>query len=189
MNEREMFARLMTLRDSAGELHYERISLAAKLLANKGWVEDPTGGGGDESKSLDRLESECFGDICGLVSLNSLLDLYANVSDKKVWRKANWNLSKIWSDYKASQKPEKANGKKLPTSRAAREYTNPNSFRDLTPSRQVQEYTRVLSRVETDSEKIERLEAELIEKDETIRKLKEEIKRYKQGAKNLFQIA
>lgn len=59
-----LFAELKMLRNETGRKHFDRIVKAIKCLEDKGWVEAVDGGGGDESKAIDRLETECFGDLC-----------------------------------------------------------------------------------------------------------------------------
>jgi hypothetical protein len=105
MTSSQIYAKLLSLRDSTGERHYERIKLASQLLADHDWVADPAGGGGDESKALDRLEAEAFADICGIISLPQLLEIFHHVPDLADWKKAKFNLRKIWADYNASRKP------------------------------------------------------------------------------------
>ena len=156
-NATRLYARLMSLRDKAGETHFERIGLAAQLLTDREWVGDPQGGGGDEGKALDRLEQECFGDICGLISLPRLLEVYQAVPDVEDWRRAKFNLAKIWAAYQAARRPTARAGSRGPREPAG--YVRPDEFSELTPGRQRQEYERVYKAEERSEARIERLEA------------------------------
>lgn len=157
-NATRLYARLISLRDKAGETHFERISLAAQLLTDRGWVEDPQGGGGDEGKALDRLEAECFGDICGLISLPRLLEVYAAVPDVEDWRRAKFNLPKIWAAYQAARRPTARAGSRGPREPAG--YLRPDEFPELTEGQKRKEYERVYRAYERDESRIARLEAE-----------------------------
>ena len=186
MTGTQIYARLMNLCDQTGEKHHERVALADKLLKDKDWVRSPEGGGGDENKAIDRLETQCFGDLCGAVSLPQLLELYHNVPDVAVWRKHRFNLKKIWADWKAKQPARKT--REVPH-RATREFTPAVEFAELPPARQRAEYARALKAVETDADKIVRLEKENgLLRDEN-KYLKTEIARLKDGVRNVFRIA
>src|ERR1700722_10779062 len=71
----DLYVRLLAMRSESGSLVYKRLQLCNSLLSDHEWVESQEGGGGDEGKAIDRLESECFGDLCGLMSLPQLLEV------------------------------------------------------------------------------------------------------------------
>lgn len=107
MTGKQLFLQLVDLRDEAGAVHYQRVAMAQQLLADKEWVTDRTGGGGDEDKALDRLEAECFGDLCGLISLPQLLEIYHHMPDIRQWQKHKFNLAKIWKEWRGRQPKRK----------------------------------------------------------------------------------
>lgn len=101
---RSMYVRLVDLRNEAGAKLYQRLTLARDLLVNHEWVEDPAGGGGDESISLDRLEDNCFADLCGAVSLPDLLEVLRKIPAEKTWKANKYNLRRMWAEMKARAK-------------------------------------------------------------------------------------
>lgn len=188
MTGSEMYVRLRNLCNKAGVTHYDRIKLASELLQDRGWVTSPDGGGGDENQAIDRLEKDCFGDLVGLIHLPNLLELYHNVPDIEDWQKARFDLKKIWSDWKSRQTPKKVTKTEVQY-RATKDLTPPLSFPELTPAQAKKEYTRVYQATETQAEKIVRLEDRVAVLEKENATLKEEISRYKKGARELFKIA
>jgi hypothetical protein len=154
----KLFARLVLIRDKAGAAHFQRVQIAAKLLADKTWVEDEAGGGGDEDRALTRLEQDCFGDICGLMSLVQLLELYNGVPDFKDWKTARFNLRRLWADYRAKQNPEPARRTQKGPRRVA-SYVTPSTFEELSPAMKRHEYERVYFALGRMTEKAASLEA------------------------------
>lgn len=114
MTGREMYAELVNLRNQAGQNIYQRLKIADQLLSNKDWVEDETQGGGDISKACDRLEQDCFADLCGVLSLPQMLEIYKHYKSEKTWRDNKYNLRKMYWAMKEVQKPSKQN-KQEPT--------------------------------------------------------------------------
>ena len=100
-----MYVRLLNLRNSAGQQMYQRLTLCQRLLADRAWVESPEGGGGDEGRALDRLEDECFGDVCGAMSLPQLLEVLEKVPSESAWKANKYNLRKMWAEMKAHNAP------------------------------------------------------------------------------------
>jgi hypothetical protein len=181
MTAQETFTELRTLRDSAGEFHYKRIALADRLLKDRDWVTSPSGGGGDESKALDRLEQDCFGDLCGAIGLPNLLEIYHHVPDVKDWRKHKFDLKKIWAEWKARQTPERRPVPVSPASRQPRPLTTPAQYEELTPVQARREYERAFKVAESDKRRADRLEEEnKVLKAENAR-LKEAIRQFKNG--------
>ncbi len=99
---KEDFVRLLDLRNQAGATLHQRLVLANKLLSDKEWVDDPTQGGGDESRAIDRLEEECFGD-CGGMPLPEMLEVLHQVPELSVWKRNKFNLRKMSAELKARQ--------------------------------------------------------------------------------------
>lgn len=183
----QMYVRLVQMCNSVGEDHYERIALADKLLKDRAWVESPDGGGGDENRAIDRLERNCFADIVGVVGLPQLLDLFHNVQDRETWKRAKWNMRQLWSDWNAKQKPKPS--KKGPHVQRVRDFTPPMEFGQLTPSAAKNEYARAVKAIESDAEKIARLEAENQSLRDENTRLKGEISRLKRGVTEALKIA
>ncbi len=179
----EMFAELISLRNEAGEKHYQRVKLAANLLKDKDWVESPAGGGGDENRALDRLEVECFGDLCGLVSLTNLLELLHHFPKLEDWQRHKFNPSRMWVEYSQKTKGTK---KKDSTPRKVAELPTVAEFEQFSPNTQKRTYERVLNRIETDIQKIERLEQENSALREENKTLKARIRDIKDGARKLI---
>ena len=133
------------------------------------------GGMGDEDKALALLETTCFLDLCGLITLPQLLDVYHNIPDIAVWRRYKFNLRQMWADWKAKQKPEQPARRKA-DHRPPADLVPPNSLAGLTPGQQRKEYEKTYRRVEMDGQKICRLEAENISLRAQNESLKEEIR-------------
>lgn len=191
MTGKQLFAKLKDLRNNAGESAYNRLALCAHLLTDRGWVEDPSGGGGDEDKALTRLEGECFADLCGAVTLSQLLDIYAHVPDLATWKVAKFNLRKLWADLSASRRPQARSEPRNGTGqkREQKPLPAPSAFVELTPAMQREVYTRAVKTTETLEQKAHRLEMENAALKDENASLKEEIKRLKKGAADLFRIA
>ncbi len=185
----ELFAQLVAMRNEAGETHYQRIFIANRLLQDRAWVESPAGGGGNEDRALDRLEQECFGDLCGAISLPQLLEIFHNVPNLSDWKKHRFNLSKIWASWKAQQKPKMKKHDRPERQLATRTFTPPLEFEQLTAAKARNEYERAYKAVESTAEKIIRLEQENAELREENGKLKTEIARLKAGVRDILKTA
>lgn len=94
----ETFAELIELRNQTGKVLFHRINLAKVLLQDHEWVESPSGGGGDESIAIDRLEEECFGD-CGY-SLPQILEILEEVPQERTWKANKYNLRRMYAEMK-----------------------------------------------------------------------------------------
>jgi hypothetical protein len=105
----DIYLELVTLRNQSGQDIYKRLCLARTLLHDRDWVEDKHKGGGDESLALDRLEDNCFADICGALSLPEMLEILHHVPDVKRWEKAKFNLKKLHKEWKEKTKPKNGN--------------------------------------------------------------------------------
>jgi hypothetical protein len=180
----QMYTKLISLRDQAGEKHFQRITLAQKLLRNKSWVEDPSGGGGDENKALDLLETECFGDLVGLISLVNLLDLLHHFPTVHQWQKYKFNTSRMWAEFSSRQKSEKRKVERVTHSPA--DIPTPAEWDQFTVIQQKRTYERVLRRVETDENKITRLEEENKQLREENQELRSNLREIKDRARKLI---
>ncbi len=110
----EVYQELVTLRNSAGESLYLRIGLAQRLLSDREWVRLPEGGGGDESRAIDRLEDTAFGDVCGAISLPDMLELLRRVPEKSAWKANRFNLRKMVGEMKARDEARRPPRKPAP---------------------------------------------------------------------------
>lgn len=112
--------RLKELAGKAGELAFERVGLAAKLLADVHWLaeEFPVGTkeedgkrvrtGGEEA-ARDYLEQDFFGDLCGALTLGQLLKIYQRFPTLAEWKRHNFHLARLWAaalEVEAAEKPE-----------------------------------------------------------------------------------
>lgn len=156
-----IYANLVDLRNKAGQTILDRLKLADQLLKDKEWVELPTGGGGSLGLAYDRLEDDCFADLCGAVGLANLLELLHEFPREQTWVKNKFNLGKMWAELSAKRKPTKSTNGKVHTSAPARkEYIHPAEFTQLTPGKARTEYGRVYVQVESLAMKCQRLEEE-----------------------------
>lgn len=105
MNSNELFAKLVKLRNESGEALYARLCLAKTLLEDREWVEAPQHGGGDLSRAMDRLEAECFADICGALSLPQMLEILREVPQQKTWKASKYNLRAMYAEMQARRSP------------------------------------------------------------------------------------
>lgn len=182
MAGKQKFAELVNLRDKAG--HYKRIKLASELIADKTWVEDPSGGGGDVNIALDRIEEGAFADLCGAVTISQLLEVYHHIPDEQVWKRHGYNFRKMWAEWNSSRKPAPKPASNGTTRQHTAQQTAvpPEQFNLLEEKEMKQQYKRAArtvetleAKVETAEEKIARLEEEVRRKDETIAGLRREV--------------
>lgn len=180
----KLFTALVKMRNGAGKLHYTRLATAYALLADKAWVTDPAGGGGNIEKAFRLLEDKCFADICGDLSLSALLDMYHHNQDLVKWRACNFNLRKLWAEWSATKRAEQRRTAP-PTPRAPSGFVQPSQLEQLTPTKVRVEYERIVRRVETDQEKIRRLQARVAELETENAQLKDQIEGMKKRAREL----
>lgn len=176
MNAREIFARLQGLRDRAGALLFERLTLADKLLSDHEWVADASGGGGDEGRAIDRLEDLCFADICGALSLPEMLEVLRHVPQESVWKQNRYNLRKMHAEMKARQQAQAATSKMATTGRTT-------AGIDTQDSEQAQ--ATVSPRSISPEDEVKRLRAELKVKDARIRQLEKDNRRLRKAVRKL----
>lgn len=93
-------ARLAQLRElghQAGELLYDRVTLAGEVLADSAWV-DVQGG---YDRALDTLQDGYFPDLKGTseFTLDHLLVLLEEFPAKEQWRERKWSVKKLWAEY------------------------------------------------------------------------------------------
>lgn len=102
--------RLKELAGKAGELVYERIGIASKLLADAAWIAEEFPPGfkevdgkrirtGGEEEARDTLEADYFGDLCSALTLGQLLAIYTSFPDIADWRRHNFHLMRLWAEH------------------------------------------------------------------------------------------
>lgn len=142
-----LFAELINLRNETGRNHFLRIQKAVKCLEDKGWVESVDGGGGDESRAIDRLETECFGDLCCIVSLPTLIQLYYHFPKTEQWEKHKFNIKQMWVEFSSKQKSSTKNKQQAKKNYSPNNtIVSPAEFVQLTPGKQRSEYEKLLNR-------------------------------------------
>ena len=127
MDSSRIYVKLVALRNQSGSLLYQRLTLAAKLLSDREWVGSKEGGGGDEGVALDRLETECFADVCGAMSLPEMLGIIAAVPEEETWKANKYNLRRMHAEKRERsmpQKPRKASDP-VPSGTTTDDYVNP----------------------------------------------------------------
>lgn len=112
MNGSKLYAQLLNMRNEAGAQLFQRLRLAKQLLSDQQWVAEDEGGGGDEATALDRLEDECFADICGAMSLPNMMEILERIPTETTWKANKYNLRKMWTELlnrrKAAKGPKHA---------------------------------------------------------------------------------
>lgn len=99
-----MVSRLKELAGKAGQSVYERLGMVQEILADKEYVAAHYG---TESKALETLEADCFGDLCGARSLTELLAVRREYPDEAQWKKHKWNLSRLLAEWDMRRDEEK----------------------------------------------------------------------------------
>jgi len=100
----DIFVHLVNLRNVAGSRIHLRLVLAVKLLSDKEWVQSEQGGGGSEIIALERLEEECFGEVCGAMPLHDMLELIRRIPDESVWKQNRYNLKRMHKELLAQNR-------------------------------------------------------------------------------------
>lgn len=159
MTSRELQIALRELRDHAGSKHYQRLKMADQLLKHRAWVEALDGGGGNESKALDRIEAEYFGDITGMVSLPELLDMLHHVPRIQDWQRHKYNFQKMWVEHREKTHP-KQSVQKREFSVRRNDLTPPLSFPELDNGTAKREYSKAFDLAERYRLKVEKVEQE-----------------------------
>ena len=108
---RKLLKSLCELANQAGEKAYERICQAREVFGDQLWIMDEFGG--DEQKAAQKLETEYLADLCWkpnncLAILFGILEMFPKKSE---WESRQWNISRLYAEYKVAQKKEKDKGK------------------------------------------------------------------------------
>ena len=162
-----IYTELLRLRDQGGQALFLRIGLADKLLSDRDWIAAPEGGGGDESIAIDRLETECFGDVA--LSLPELLELFHAIPQEAVWKRNKYRVRKMLDELRVRQQA------RTETARAHRSDTG---------STHAPGGGRIS---ETPVQTVERLRSELKLRDIEIKELKERNRKLSKAVKRLTE--
>ena len=103
MNSNSIVSRLKELAGKAGQAIHERLGLCIELLKDKEYVAAHFG---DEGNALDRLEDDCFGDLCGARSLPELLEVYRAFPEKAQWEQHRWHLGRLVAEWDRTRPKE-----------------------------------------------------------------------------------
>lgn len=91
----QLLADLGRLRNRSGESAYKRITIAAKVFADKEWI--ATSHTGDAYAAAEYLQNEYFGDMCGAVSFLKLLEVYTRFPALDDWRANKFNVTLMYA--------------------------------------------------------------------------------------------
>ncbi len=181
-NPREILAQLISLRNNAGTSLYTRLKMADELLSNREWVEDPSGGGGDASRAIDRIEQDCFGPESGM-SLPEMLEVLKAVPQESVWKQNRYNLKKMRTEMKeregASRPTQHARTKETTTPPSGKESPGQDSDHDEVSVKHLLEANKELKA------QVKEYLSKIHEQDREIQKLRKSIKRMKDVLKDL----
>jgi len=103
-NSGEVLAKLKTLAGQAGKNLHTRLKLCTALLADHQYV---LATWGDDSKALEVIEADCFGDLCGARSLSELLAMYRLFPTEAKWAECKWNLTRLLAEWDETRKQQR----------------------------------------------------------------------------------
>jgi peptidoglycan hydrolase CwlO-like protein len=89
----QKLAQLQELLGKTGETHYQRIKLAAEILADNEWILNHFGG--DTLKAETMLEQRYFADLCGAVTIRRLLLVFRHFPLIEQWKIHHFNFTKM----------------------------------------------------------------------------------------------
>lgn len=101
MKTNAILAKLKSMATTAGEAIYERTSLAAKVLADKEWIDAEFNG--DPDKAMEAVEADCFPELSKAIGLTHLLTLLRTFPEKEKWQEYKYNLVRLWDAHEAVQ--------------------------------------------------------------------------------------
>lgn len=104
MTPEQIKARLDNLAGQAGKVMFERVRLAAELMANLQWVCREFRG--DDRAAREYLEARYFGEMMGTVHLGQLFTLYSRFPDPDEWKVRQWNVQKMWAEHLRQKEAE-----------------------------------------------------------------------------------
>lgn len=90
----KLLMRLRDLSTQAGENYYERIQIADTLLKDKEWIAIHYSG--NAFRAADHMQECYFHDLCGLMTIWDLMQVYRKFPKKDDWIKHKYNLRKMY---------------------------------------------------------------------------------------------
>ena len=108
MTTNEALAKLKTMASKAGEALYERITLTAKILKDREWIDAEFAG--DYDKAHEAIEVEYFPEMTAF-GLGKLLDLLATFPDVATWRAHKFNLQRLWAERTEQRQADRGESK------------------------------------------------------------------------------
>jgi hypothetical protein len=98
-------ARLSELLNKAGELLFERITLASELMKDADWIAE--GFNGNQDRAANMLEKKFLGDLCGAIQFWRLIALRDRFKTIEEWREKDFNLTVLSAIYDKETKKNK----------------------------------------------------------------------------------
>ena len=102
---KKAFLRLKELRDQAGPKIYERVSEAAKVMADHDWIIEVHCG--DDDVAREAVQHEYFPDLGQLISLQTLLNIIKEFPTENEWKDNRYDLGLLKAMYEERHKVEK----------------------------------------------------------------------------------
>ena len=161
--------------------YFGRITLAGRLLNHRPWVTSPDGGD-DLATAVDRLEADCFPDVCGpWYGLATLLELVNHFPDPAEWVRRKNNVKAMVADMQAAKagKNGKAERQK-PKPRTRDANAKVDRFLAASPAGMATMFQQELVRVEKTESELDRLKAE----NEALRRENAELRKENQRLKS-----
>lgn len=160
--------------------YFGRIALAAKLLNHRPWVVAPDGGGGDVSTAIDRLEADCFPDVCGpWYGLATLLELADHFPDPQEWVRRKNNIKSMVADMQAAKAGKKNKPDRKPQPRTRDANAKVDRFLSASPSGMATMFQQELVKVEKVESELDKLRTE----NDTLRRENAELRKENQRLK------
>lgn len=157
MKTSEMLARLKTLATKAGDALFERVGLAAKVLADKEWLDAEFTG--DYEKALAFVETDCFPELTAF-GLSRLIELHGAFPAIGEWRQRKFNLRVLWAEHQERQ--AEANGREKQTRTVVKKADLEIVVKERDEARWGEKHAKeMLGQKETEIEKLRREKAEL----------------------------
>lgn len=175
MTTNEMLAKLKSMANTAGERIFERVKMAASVLADHVWIDSEFSG--DDEKARSVVESDYFPELSAAFGLADLLTLYREFPDAADWKKHKYNLNRLWAEHeeREAEKNKRPPVQRTPRPKAVDVKERDEKIQELTKS--VGDFRHQLEVVKTESKsEIETLRAENIELREENAQLKGENK-------------
>jgi hypothetical protein len=143
-------------------------------------VTSPDGGGGDLATAVDRLESDCFPDVCGpWYGLATLLELVNHFPDPAKWVRRKNNVKAMVADMQAAKAGKKDKPGRKPGPQTRDGNAKVDRFLAASPAGMATMFQQEIARVEKVETEAERLKAE----NEALRRENAELRKENQRLK------